>query len=154
MKIWVEQVPKWQNRICLSDQTDTLQIPMLRLEWEKTDEEEKTIRMALEKIDHYWSRHLSHVSLLKWNPEVLNPEVRLVDSTGDQAHPAGSTRMGTNPADSILDPYLRVHRISNLSVASASTFPSSGSANPTLTIMQLAMRAAGGLAIRNRSINL
>jgi choline dehydrogenase-like flavoprotein len=154
MKMWVEQVPKWQNRICLSDQTDTLQIPMLRLEWEKTDEEEKTIRMALEKIDHYWSRHLSHVSLLKWNPEVLNPEVRLVDLTEDQCHPAGSTRMGMNPSDSIVDPHLRVHRISNLSVASASTFPSSGSANPTLTIMQLAMRAADGLAIRNRSINL
>jgi choline dehydrogenase-like flavoprotein len=44
---------------------------------------------------------------------------------------------------------LRVHRIANLSVASASVFPSSGSANPTFTIMHLAMRAADALVTRN-----
>jgi choline dehydrogenase-like flavoprotein len=57
--------------------------------------------------------------------------------------------MGTNPLDSVVDPCLRVHRVPNLSVVSASVFPSSGSANPTLTIMLLAMRAADMLARRN-----
>ena len=65
----------------------------------------------------------------------------MVDSAIDLAHPAGSTRMGINPRHSVVDPRLRVHRISNLSVASASVFPSSGSANPTLTIMLLAIAA-------------
>jgi choline dehydrogenase-like flavoprotein len=72
-----------------------------------------------------------------------------VDSATDRAHPAGSTRMGINPLDSVVDPRLRVHRIPNLSVASASVFPSSGSANPTLTVMLLAMRAAETLAMHN-----
>jgi choline dehydrogenase-like flavoprotein len=56
--------------------------------------------------------------------------------------------MGDDPATSVVDRQLRVHAISNLSVASASAFPSSGSANPTFTIMQLAMRAADAIAAR------
>ena len=73
----------------------------------------------------------------------------MVDSAVDLAHPAGSTRMGINPRYSVVDPRLRVHRIPNLSVASASVFPCSGSANPTLTILLLAMRAADKLAMHN-----
>lgn len=130
------------------DQKDALQLPMLKLEWEKTVAEEKTFKTMVEKIDHYWNRHLAHVCHLEWKPEVLNPDFRMVDSAHDLAHPAGSTRMGTNPSDSVVDSHLRVHRIPNLSVASASVFPSSGSANPTLTIMQLAMRATDAIARR------
>jgi hypothetical protein len=148
IKVWVEQLPLWQNRICLSDRLDGLQIPKLKLEWEKTDAEERTFKVMVKKIDHYWNRHLSQICHLEWKPEVLKPDFRMVDLAYDLAHPAGSTRMGTKPSDSVVNPFLRVHHISNLSVASASVFPSSGSANPTLTIMQLAMRASDEIAGR------
>ena len=146
IEIRVEQLPLWQNRICLSDQKDSLGVPKLRLEWEKTDAEEKVFRTMVRKIDRYWNENLAGVCELDWIPEATNPELRMVDFASDTAHPAGSTRMGVNPCDSVVDPRLRVHRIPNLSVASASVFPSSGSANPTLTIMLLAMRAADTLA--------
>lgn len=50
--------------------------------------------------------------------------------------------MGLDPARSVVDPALRVHAVPNIHIASASAFPSSGSANPTFTILQLAMLAA------------
>jgi choline dehydrogenase-like flavoprotein len=146
LTIRIEQLPQWHNRISLSDQKDALQLPKLKLEWKKTDADENLFRVMIEKIDRYWKAHLSDVCDLEWKPEVLNSEVGLVNLALDLAHPAGSTRMGTSPSDSVVDPHLRVHRIENLSVASASVFPSSGSANPTLTIMHLAMRAADAIA--------
>jgi choline dehydrogenase-like flavoprotein len=146
LKIWVEQLPKWNNRLSLSNHEDSLHLPRLKLDWEKTDEEETLFRVMIEKIREYWRGSLAGACALEWKPEVLDPRCRLVDLSTDLAHPAGSTRMGTNPLTSVVDPYLRVHRIANLSVASASVFPSSGSANPTFTIMHLAMRAADALA--------
>jgi choline dehydrogenase-like flavoprotein len=146
LKIWTEQLPKWKNRLSLSNEEDSLHLPRLKLDWEKTDEEEGLFRLMVHKIRRYWSGSLANVCALEWSPEVTDPSLRIVDLSSDLAHPAGSTRMGTSPSESVVDPYLRVHRIDNLSVASASVFPSSGSANPTFTIMQLAMRAADALA--------
>jgi choline dehydrogenase-like flavoprotein len=148
LKIWIEQLPRWQNRICLSDQTDDLQVPRLKLEWAATDAEERASRVMVEKICRYWQRHLIRICDLKWNPLISETGGCLMDAAADLAHPAGSTRMGETPSSSVVDPDMMVHRIPNLSVASSSVFPTSGSANPTLTIMQLAMRAADALARR------
>jgi choline dehydrogenase-like flavoprotein len=50
--------------------------------------------------------------------------------------------MGVDPRTSVVNPRLGCHAIPNVFVASAAAFPSSGSANPTLTIMEIAFRAA------------
>jgi hypothetical protein len=54
----------------------------------------------------------------------------------------GSTRMHRNPRLGVVDADARVHGISNLFVAGSSVFPTSGSANPTLTIVALSLRLA------------
>src|SRR6202012_4405473 len=51
MVIRIEQLPHWRNRICLSEQTDALGLPKLKLEWKKTDTDEKVFRVKMEKID-------------------------------------------------------------------------------------------------------
>ena len=56
--------------------------------------------------------------------------------------------MGLDPAESVVGPDLRTHHVQNLSVASASVFPTAGSANPTYTIIQLALRAADAITKR------
>jgi choline dehydrogenase-like flavoprotein len=154
--IRIEQLPQWQNRISLSDQKGALQFPKLKLEWHRTDADERIFRVMVEKIDRYWKAHLAQVCDLQWRPEVLNSELGMAGLSMDLAHPAGTTRMGTSPSDSVVDPQLRVHRIPNLRIASASVFPSAGSANPTLTVMYLAMRAADALAkqAQSSSVNL
>ncbi|MGA9580988.1 MAG: GMC family oxidoreductase, partial [Allosphingosinicella sp.] len=57
-------------------------------------------------------------------------------------HHMGTTRMGNDPATSVTDADGRVHGISNLWVAGSSLFPTGGWANPTLTIVALALRSA------------
>lgn len=54
--------------------------------------------------------------------------------------------MGGDPRHSVVDRDLRCHDHSNLFLVGAGAFPTSSTANPTLTIAALALRAAGALA--------
>jgi choline dehydrogenase-like flavoprotein len=60
-------------------------------------------------------------------------------------HHMGATRMAAAPSAGVVDPNCAVFGLPNLFVASASVFPTSGHANPTLTIVALAIRLAGHL---------
>jgi choline dehydrogenase-like flavoprotein len=50
--------------------------------------------------------------------------------------------MGDNPKTSVVDANCKVHTVSNLYIASSAVFPTSSQANPTLTIIALALRLA------------
>lgn len=63
-------------------------------------------------------------------------------------HPAGTCRMARHEADGVVDPRCLVFGTRNLYVAGASTFPTSGCGNPTLTVVALALRLADELARR------
>lgn len=56
------------------------------------------------------------------------------------AHPMGTTKMGLNEASGVVDSDLKVFGLSNLYVCSASVFPTGGYANPTYSIVNLALR--------------
>ena len=58
----------------------------------------------------------------------------------------GTARMSATPRGGVVDTDCRVHGIENLYLAGSSVFPTSGCANPTLTIVALAMRLADHLA--------
>jgi choline dehydrogenase-like flavoprotein len=60
----------------------------------------------------------------------------------DAFHYLGTTRMGINSEYSVVNPDLRVHTVDNLYVAGGSVFPTSGCANPTMTIVALSIRLA------------
>jgi choline dehydrogenase-like flavoprotein len=64
----------------------------------------------------------------------------------DGYHQVGTTRMGIDPATSVVDSDLRVHGVSNLYVASSSVFPTTGQANSTFLAVAFAVRLAGLLA--------
>jgi len=61
-------------------------------------------------------------------------------------HQCGTLCFGTNPAESVLDPYCRAHDVENLFVVDASFFPSSAAVNPALTIIAQALRVAEHIA--------
>lgn len=61
-------------------------------------------------------------------------------------HNMGVARMGTDPAASVCNPYGQTHDVNNLFISDGSVFPSSGCANPTLTIVSLALRQAEYIA--------
>jgi len=62
------------------------------------------------------------------------------------AHLLGTTRMGNDPAHSVIDRYHRSHEIPNLFMVDGGSFVTSGRGQPTMTIMALAFRAAEHIA--------
>ena len=50
--------------------------------------------------------------------------------------------MSADPRAGVVDEHTRVHGIDDLFVAGSSVFPTAGCANPTLTLMALALRTA------------
>ena len=55
-------------------------------------------------------------------------------------HQIGTTRMSASPKEGVVDPNGRVHGVGNLYVLGSSVFPTGGAANPTLTIIAMALR--------------
>jgi choline dehydrogenase-like flavoprotein len=54
--------------------------------------------------------------------------------------------MGSSPREGVVDSDCRVYGMRNLFIASSAVFPTSGFANPTLTIVALAIRLADHLS--------
>jgi choline dehydrogenase-like flavoprotein len=64
------------------------------------------------------------------------------------AHQVGTTRFGTDPQSSVLDPFCKAHELDNLYVVDSSFFVSAAAVNPTLTIVANAMRVGDHLKER------
>jgi len=60
----------------------------------------------------------------------------------------GGTRMASTPAEGVVDSNCKVFGIDNLFIGGSSVFPTGGHANPTYTIVQLALRLGDHLAER------
>lgn len=63
-------------------------------------------------------------------------------------HILGGARFGSDPADSVLDQDCRAWNFDNLYVTDGSFMPTSGGANPTLTIQANSFRVADHLLTR------
>jgi len=63
-------------------------------------------------------------------------------------HDMGATRMHADPRQGVVDADCRVHGLANLYLAGAGVFTTAGSANPTLTIVALALRLGDHLKQR------
>jgi choline dehydrogenase-like flavoprotein len=63
-----------------------------------------------------------------------------------ESHVIGTTVMGNDSEQSIVDKNLVHHRVRNLVVLGSSCFPTASPANPTLTICALSLRSANELA--------
>jgi choline dehydrogenase-like flavoprotein len=158
VNVWIEQLPNYANHIALSERCDAYGVPLARIEWQPTEADERTFQACIAHLQTYWKRHdLSRIGMLQWSSGVPEGTVPVNSIASALLHPSGSTRMGVDPRDSVVDRHLRCHAVRNLSIASASAFPTAGSANPTLTILEVAMRAADaivGRLCRKPEVNL
>jgi len=78
--------------------------------------------------------------------EALGAKTILEQTVFPATHNMGVARMGENPKTSVCNTWGQTHDIANLFVSDGSLFPSSGSANPTLTIVALILRQADYIA--------
>jgi glucose dehydrogenase len=61
------------------------------------------------------------------------------------AHIMGTTIMGDDPKDSVVDRWGRTHDVPNLWIVGSSVFSTSATANPTLTLAAVSLRTAAAI---------
>ena len=143
-----EQQPNPDSRVTLTTQTDALGMPRLSVDWRYTPTDLETVTRAIALLALDLQR--TGTGTLAYDPQELEAEMTRYGAYG--GHHIGTTRMGTDPRDSVVDPDCRVHGVDNLSIAGSAVFPTSSQANPTLTIVALALRLAARLrALEARS---
>jgi choline dehydrogenase-like flavoprotein len=134
---YCEQIPNPQSRVFLGSKRDRFGVPRLVLDWVVGRQETDTLMRLHDLLD----RHLQRNGLgrLDHSPEV--GELRYTDAS----HHIGTTRMSADPREGVVDEQCRVHGVGNLFIAGSGVFPTAGHANPTLTIVALAVRLAAHL---------
>jgi choline dehydrogenase-like flavoprotein len=133
----VEDFPYWENRI-YPDRTGGKGSTAVK--YERTKELTSRFSMMRRVLR---SRLAHHRPFFLTGPEILN-----------FGHPCGTCRFGSDPTTSVLNSENQVHGVSNLYVVDASFFPSSGGANPSLTVAANALRVAGRIAARLATASL
>ena len=134
LSMTVEQAPNPSSRVVLGDKRDRLGRSIPILDWQLTGQERETM-IALHDALRYvaerrrWGTVQGHFGA-EHPRRVLRGEWHLL----------GTARMSASPSKGVTDAYGRSHDFPNLFIAGGATFPTVGYANPTLTMIALALR--------------
>ena len=131
-----EQSPDPNNRIALSRDRDALGCQKLELHWSWSQDDADRIVRAQSIL----AQELSKSGLGTFHVASDEAGLPMIKRPTGSAHLMGTTRMHDNPRYGVVDANCRVHGIDNLFVAGSSTFPTGGYANPTLTLVAMALR--------------
>lgn len=139
-----EQAPNWDSRIALADSRDRHGTRRVRVEWRAGRLDVETVQQAYRLLAN--DLEASGAGSVEFSEEQLESQIRHAGAYG--GHHIGATRMSNRPEDGVVDTDCRVHGVDNLYIASASVMPTSGQANPTLTILALTYRLGAHLERR------
>jgi len=146
-----EQVPNRSSRIKLAAEKDALGMPRAQIDWRLSEQDRKTFAQLPDLLAREFGRlGIGRVHKAVWldddAPYLYRNDFSRILEAG--RHHSGTTRMAHDPALGVVDADCQVFGVSNLSIAGSSVFPTIGSANPTLTIVALALRLADHLKTR------
>lgn len=144
LQVWLEQTPDPDSRISLSAQKDSLGMARAQVDWRVGDREIETSR----EMTRWIAADLQRLGLARVRElPAMHDEGAWRAGVTDAFHPSGTTRMSHSPDTGVVDPALQVHGVHGLHVVGGSVFPTGGYANPTLTIVALALRLADRLTV-------
>jgi choline dehydrogenase-like flavoprotein len=150
-----EQAPNPDSRVTLSASRDSTGMPRVKLDWRLSPIDVDSVAGLVSALDRESRRlGLGAVEPASW---LADPAKHWVSDDLISAHPIGgfhhmgTTRMAAGPRQGVTDGWGRVHGLPNLHIAGSSLFPTAGWANPTLTIVALALRTADRIADELRS---
>ncbi len=136
-----ESIPNPESRVSLITERDALGLNRVKLDWRMTSFDKQAIRRALLIV----GQELGRAGLGRLRIDMDDNDSTWPPTLQVGHHHMGTTRMHTNAKMGVVDANCCVHGMRNLFVAGSSVFPTSGSANPTLTIVALATRLADHL---------
>jgi choline dehydrogenase-like flavoprotein len=127
-----EMTPRQENRVMLDpNRRDAWNIPILRIECGYNQSELLRAREQAIAL-----RELAEIARVRFSSTSKGPA-----PPGSAIHECGTARMGTDPSNSVLDPYNQCWEARGLYITDGASFPSQGTCNPTLTILALTARA-------------
>jgi choline dehydrogenase-like flavoprotein len=139
-----EHAPDSTSRVFLSDKTDALGLRRLHVDLRFSDQDVDSVIRSHALLDAHLREHRS--GKITYKSDRYEESVRAQSSDG--FHQMGTTRMAARSEHGVVDADCKLHGVNNLYVCSSAVFPTSGQANPTLTIMALAVRLAAHLRSR------
>jgi len=144
LDVHAEQVPNPSSRVTLGAQRDILGMPKITIDWRCSAADIVTVTRAMRALaaDLAASGHDG----LRYDEAEIARDILRDGAYG--GHHIGTARMAAAPARGVVDADCRVHGMDNLFIAGSAVFPTSGQANPTLTIVALALRLADRLRAR------
>jgi choline dehydrogenase-like flavoprotein len=145
-----EQSPRRNSRVTLARETDALGLPRLRIDLKFAREDAEAVARAHARLaDWLAASGLARI-------EYRQPASDCVDAIEAQmshgTHQIGTARMGSTRRDGVVDGDLRSFDCANLFVVGSAVFPTSGQANPTLSIIAFAARLAATLAAEANAV--
>jgi choline dehydrogenase-like flavoprotein len=139
----IEQAPDPDSRILLGAQRDALGLRCVKADWRIGELERRTAAAFTRRIGAEFAR--LGIGRCRLEPWVEDDRLPIADALKETYHYIGTTRMSDDPGAGVTDRNCAVHGMRNLFVAGSSVFPTAGQANPTLTIVALALRLADHL---------
>jgi choline dehydrogenase-like flavoprotein len=144
MRYHAEQFPDTANRISLTDDTtDSLGLPRLKIVFSFSQAACEAVVRTHELLDA--DLQGSGAGRLHWYGSRERCVAMVNSLARDGYHQIGGAAMSKTLNQGVVDPECRAFGIENLWVASSCVFPSGGHANPTLTIVSLALRIAASI---------
>ena len=130
-----EFLPCPDNRVTLADETDRHGLPVAKFTYRQCDNDRQLMRAAQAVME-----------------QILTAAGADETITFDRyAHLVGGARMSAHERDGVVDRDGRSFAVPNLLITDGSVLPTQGAANPALTIMAVAARAADRLAATART---
>jgi len=133
-----EQIPQSSSRITLSNELDRDGLRRVHVDWRLCEEDAQAAQRAFLLLrdvlrQHSWCRvEIAEADLL--------PAIRRSVPLG--GHHMGTARMAESSRDGVVDRNCAVFEVPNLFIASSAVFRTNSHANPTLTIVAMALRLA------------
>jgi choline dehydrogenase-like flavoprotein len=120
------------------DVVDQWGIPVLRFHWKWSDHEYRQVKHMQETFRSLVAQMGGEV----FSPMPSKEEGYGIAAGGQIIHELGTTRMGNDPARSVVNAHGQAHDVKNLFVADGGPFVSQADKNPTWTILALSWRTS------------
>lgn len=136
-----EQTPLESSRITLGEGRDAGGLPRVHVQWRLAPEDVAAAQRGFLLLRDALGR--TGTCTLQFDEASLAERLRHSVPLG--GHHIGCARMAASAAQGVVDADCALFELPNLHVASSAVFPTASHANPTLTIVALAMRLADRL---------
>ena len=145
----IEQFPNVQSHLSLLDEKDALGMGKVNVNWALSEHDRHTIKCIGSELAKQFAD--TGLGFVKLNDFVYDTSLAL--KLQPHAHHMGTTRMAASPEFGVVDSDCKVFGTHNLYVAGSSIFATSGASNPTMPLLQFAVRLAEHLDDKLKTSN-